>query len=541
MTDIRPRTILATHEVMNQPEARGDGDLWAGDAILRHYATRFGADAGALAAHGARLGSEEMREAGRTANRVLPELKTFDRSGRRVDEVTFHPAYHQLMRVGMAAGYAARAWEDAPGGHATHAAMVYMQAEVEPGTSCPMTMTYAAVPALKADPAIAADWVPRCLSRSYDPASRPAREKTGATIGMAMTEKQGGSDVRANSTRAVPDGEGYRLRGHKWFCSAPMCDAFLTLAQAEGGLTCFLVPRWTPDGARNTLQIMRLKDKLGNRANASSEIEYHDTFAWRLGDEGQGVKTIVEMVHHTRLDTALAPAGLMRAALAEAEWWVKGRSAFQRRLIDQPLMKSVLADLVLEHEATTAVGMRVAQAFDGTTPEDRAFARIAVALAKFLSNKRCVPFVYEAMECLGGVGYVEESPLPLIYREAPLNSIWEGSGNVICLDILRTLAREPLAGDVLRAELAAAAGADRRYDTALRDVAERWPGGAPEAEARWFAERMAVLLEASILIRHAPEAVADAFVATRVAGARGDVTGALALADTGAILARLEA
>jgi putative acyl-CoA dehydrogenase len=541
MTDIRPRTILATHEVMNQPEARGDGDLWAGDAILRHYATRFGADAGALADYGKLMGADAMREAGRTANRVLPELRIFDRSGRRVDEVVFHPAYHALMTAGLEAGYAAAPWEGRAGGHATHAGMVYMQAGVEPGTSCPMTMTYAAVPALQANPEVAAEWVPRCLSRRYDPASRPASDKAGVTIGMAMTEKQGGSDVRANSTRAVRDGAGYRLRGHKWFCSAPMCDAFLTLAQAEGGLTCFLVPRWTPDGERNTLQIMRLKDKLGNKANASSEIEYHDTFAWRLGDEGQGVKTIVEMVHHTRLDTALAPAGLMRAALAEAEWWVKGRSVFQRRLVDQPLMRSVLADLVIEHEATTAIGLRVAQAFDGTGEGDRAFARIAVALAKFLSNKRCVPFIYEAMECLGGVGYVEESPMPLLYREAPLNSIWEGSGNVICLDILRTLAREPLAGEMLNSELAAAKGVDRRYDAALSDVLARWPHGAPEAEARWYAERMAVLLEGSILLRHAPEAVADAFMATRVAGARGDVTGALALADTGAILDRLEA
>lgn len=541
MADFRPRTELTTHAVMNQPEAPGDRDLWGADKVLRHYAQRFGADTGALAGYGALMGLEDMREAGRLANRHLPELRAFDRAGRRIDEVVFHPAYHKLMTAGLEAGYAARAWEDAPGGHATHAAMVYMQNQIEPGTSCPMTMTYAAVPALKATQAIAADWVPRCLSRRYDPASRPVEEKSGVTIGMAMTEKQGGSDVRANSTTATRHGETYRLRGHKWFCSAPMCDAFLTLAQAEGGLTCFLVPRWTPDGARNSLEIMRLKDKLGNRANASSEIEYHDTFAWRLGDEGRGVKTIVEMVHHTRLDTAMAPAGLMRAALAEAHWWVAGRSAFQRRLIDQPLMRSVLADLVLEHEAATAIGLYVARAFDGSDDTSRAFARIGVALAKFLSNKRCVPFIYEAMECLGGVGYVEESPMPLLYREAPLNSIWEGSGNVICLDIQRTLAREKLAGEVLIAELRNATGADPSYDRALGEFSERWPNGAPEAEARWYAERLAVLLQASILIRHAPEAISDAFTATRIDGARGDVTGALALADTAAILSRLDA
>ncbi|MCB1368625.1 MAG: acyl-CoA dehydrogenase family protein [Rhodobacteraceae bacterium] len=539
MSPLKPRTILETHEVMNQPTARGDGDLWTDDTILRHYATIFGADTGDLAAYGATMGREEMREAGQVANKVVPELRTFDRGGRRIDEVTFHPAYHRLMQAGMEAGFAARPWEDRKGGHATHAGMVYMQAEIEPGTSCPMTMTYASIPALKANPDIARDWVPRALSRRYDASSRPAGDKAGVTIGMAMTEKQGGSDVRANSTRATPEGDHYRLRGHKWFCSAPMCDAFLTLAQAPDGLTCFLVPRWTPDGERNPIQILRLKDKLGNRANASSEIEYHDAFAWRLGNEGDGVRTIVEMVHHTRLDTAMAPAGLMRAALDEAHWWISGRSAFQRRLIDQPLMRAVLADMVVELEASAAIGMRVAQAFDGTSPEDRAFARIAVATAKFLSNKRCVPFICEAMECLGGVGYVEESPMPLLYREAPLNSIWEGSGNVICLDIQRTLAREPLAGEVAMAELTAARGADRRYDAELAAFQDRWPNGAPEAEARWFAERLATLLQASILLRHAPEAIADTFMATRIARERGDIIGAIAKGDVSAIMARL--
>jgi putative acyl-CoA dehydrogenase len=540
MSPLRPRTSLSTHEVMNQPPERSDNDLWGKDMILRHYASRFGGDEGDLSAYGALMGSETMREAGRTANRALPELHQFDRAGRRIDEVSFHPAYHTLMQAGIAAGYAARPWEPTPGGHTTHAAMVYMQNQIEPGTSCPMTMTYAAIPALAANPDVAADWTPRLMSRSYDPASRPAPEKTGATIGMAMTEKQGGSDVRANATTATPDGEGYRLRGHKWFCSAPMCDAFLTLAQAAGGLTCFLVPRWTPDGVRNAIQIMRLKDKLGNRANASSEIEYHDTFAWRLGDEGKGVKTIVEMVHHTRLDTAMAPAGLMRGALAEAHHWITHRSAFQRRLIDQPLMRAVLADLVLEQEAATAIGLYVAQAFDGTTPTTRAFSRIAVALAKYQSNKRAVPFIYEAMEALGGVGYVEEGPMPLYYREAPLNSIWEGSGNVICLDILRTLAREPEAGAALMDELTAATGSDRTYDMALKSLTDRWPNGAPEAEARWFAETLATLLQASILIRHAPDAISDAFIATRLGRAGGDFAGAHALGDVSAILSRLE-
>ncbi len=544
MPPIRPRTDLETHEVQNQPSAREGGDLWQDDVILRHYASRMGADQGDLASFGRLMGHEDLREAGRVANRITPELQVFDRAGRRIDEVTFHPAYHDLMQAGLEAGYAARPWEDKTGGHTTHAAMVYMMAGVEPGVSCPMTMTYAAVPSLKANAAIAADWTPRLMSRRYDPASRPVWEKSGATLGMAMTEKQGGSDVRANSTVATPDGatggDEYRLRGHKWFCSAPMCDGFLTLAQAAGGLTCFLVPRWTPDGERNGIQVMRLKDKLGNRANASSEIEYHDAFAWRLGDEGKGVKTIVEMVHHTRLDTAMAPAGLMRAALAEAHWWVKGRSAFQRRLIDQPLMQSVLADMVVELEAATALGLRVAKAYDADSEPDRAFARISVALAKFIANKRCPNFIYEAMECLGGVGYVEESPMPLLYREAPLNSIWEGSGNVICLDILRTLAREPLAGEVLFAELDAATGADRQFDLALKDFKTRWPSIPPEAEARWYTERLAVLLQGATLLQHAPDAIAQAFVATRVAGDRGDVIGSASYADSRVILGRLK-
>ena len=419
--------------------------------------------------------------------------------------------------------------------------MVYLMSQVEPGACCPMTMSYAAVPALRAAPEIAAAWEPKLLSRIYDPASQPLAEKAGATVGMAMTEKQGGSDVRANTTRALRDGDGdgYRLRGHKWFCSAPMSDGFLTLAQAEAGLTCFLVPRWTPDGARNTLALMRLKDKLGNRSNASAEIEYQDTFAWRLGEEGGGIRTIIEMVHHTRLDTAMAPAGLMRAALAEALWWCEGRLAFQRRLLDQPLMRSVLADLALEVEAAVALGFRVARAFD---EGDRAFARLGVALAKFRSNKACPQVTYEAMECLGGAGYVEEGPMPLYYREAPLNSIWEGSGNVICLDILRSLAREPAARDRLLAELDSARSASSAYAAELDTTLRRWPGAVPETEARWFAERLATLLAASVLLRGGDPAVAEGFVATRVAGGGGRVTGALPRdVDRDRILARLAA
>jgi putative acyl-CoA dehydrogenase len=536
MFPLRPRTELETHVVENQPAERGDLDLWANDLPLREAvaAAGGGGRAEALAAFGAAAGSVGLREAGRLANRFPPELKAFDRAGRRLDEVAFHPAYHELMRFGFGAGYAAIAWDGAPGGHVAHAAMVYLMSQTEPGVCCPMTMTYAAVPVLAADPDRAAGWVPRIRAATYDPAFRPVDEKAGATIGMAMTEKQGGSDVRANSTRAARDGDGWRLTGHKWFCSAPMSDAFLTLAQAPGGLSCFLVPRWTPDGARNPLRLMRLKDKLGNRANASTELEYDGTFAWLLGDEGHGVRTIIEMVHHTRLDTALAPAGLMRAALSEALWWCSGRSAFQRRLIDQPLMAAVLADLALEVEGALAIGFRVARAFD---EGDRGFGRIGVALAKFLNNKRCPQVVYEAMECLGGAGYVEEGPMPLYYREAPLNSIWEGSGNVICLDVLRTLARDAAARDQLTEELDAARGLDPAYDRGLDALRPRL-AAAVEAEARWLVERLATLLAAAELLRRDTPAAAP-YLATRVAGEGGRVAGAWPAAlDRAALIAR---
>ncbi len=540
MTTPAPIEQLDTHLVENQPAARPDGDLWQQDPALQ-AALAQSPDVAELAPLGRHLGSAEARAQGRIANRVLPELIAFDRAGRRVDEVSYHPDYHALLECGLSAGYAARPWEDAPGGHAVHAAMVYMFSQVEPGVCCPMTMTYAAVPALRAQPDLARLWHSRLTARCHDPAAAPVTAKSGATMGMAMTEKQGGSDVRANTTRAERDGTDWCLTGHKWFCSAPMSDGFLTLAQAPGGLTCFLVPRWLEDGTRNAVRIMRLKDKLGNRANASAEIEYARAFAQQVGAEGAGVRTIIEMVHHTRLDTAMAPAGLMRAALAEAHWWVSGRSAFQRRLIDQPLMRAVLADLALEWEGALALGLHVARAFDGTDAQARAFARIGVALAKFLSNKRCPNVTYEAMEALGGMGYVEDTPMPMLYREAPLNGIWEGAGNVICLDILRTLSSVPDAAAALDAELDAARGADRRYDAALEAQRARWPRLPEEGEARWFAERLAILLTASVLLRTAPAAVSDGYVATRVDGARGSLAGSVSGLDTDGILARLAA
>ncbi len=538
MTRSQPRDHLGTHIVENQPAPRSETDLWADDPVLQDAVTSAGGDTDVAARAGATLGRADLREAGREAQRVKPELVAFDRTGRRLDEVRYHPAYHRLLSTAVELGYTALPWEGAAGGHVTHAAILYCLTQTEPGVCCPLTMTYAGVPALAANAGLEAVWRPRLTSRNYDPTAAPISDKESATMGMAMTEKQGGSDVRANTTTAQPDGDVYRLNGHKWFCSAPMSDGFLTLAQTAGGLTCFLVPRWL-EGQRNTINIMRLKDKLGNHANASVELEYVDALGWRLGGEGRGVATIIEMVHHTRLDCAVAPAALMRAAIDEAYWWARHRQAFKRLLVDQPLMQVVLADLVLDWEGAVALAFRAAHAFDQDGTEDRILARLVVALAKFLNNKRCVRVTYEAMECLGGAGYVEETPMPMLYREAPLNSIWEGSGNVICLDVLRTLVEEPLAGEMLGDELRSAAGVDRRYDEALAAHESRWPGLPTEQEARWFTESWANLLTASILVRFAPAPVADGYIATRVAGERGHVVGSVAGLDTSALLARI--
>lgn len=398
-------------------------------------------------------------------------------------------------------------------------------------------MTYASIPLLQKDNVAGDMWLSRLLSNDYDPTVQPALKKRGLMLGMAMTEKQGGSDVRSNSTVAAEDGENYRLRGHKWFCSAPMSDGFLTLAQTQKGLTCFLVPRWLEEG-RNGIRILRLKDKLGNHANASAEIEYEDALAYRIGDEGEGVRTIIQMVHHTRLDTTMAPAGLMRAAFHEALHWSEHRQAFGAALVDQPLMRSVLADLALDVEASVALAFMVAQAFDGTSDEDRAFSRVAVALAKFINNKRAPGVIAECMEVLGGMGYVEETPLPMLYREAPLNGIWEGSGNVICLDILRTLAKDSLAQEVLTERLRSVSGRNVHFDTALAVHHTRWPQGPQESEARWYCESLAQLLSAVALLEAAPEYVAEGFIASRLSEHRGTVAGSLELMQTDAILIR---
>lgn len=522
MAHFRPRADLETHDVANQPPPFEDMNLFETDRALMDAVEKAGGAShrAHLSAFGGRCGSAEVIEWGVLANRFPPQLKSFDRYGHRLDEVEFHPAYHQLMDLGISAGVSAGAWRAKEAGHVLHAALMYLMGQAEGGVCCPMSMTYAVVPALRHSPAIAAEWEPRVTSGNYDQRFIPATEKRGATMGMAMTEKQGGSDVRANTTRAIPrGGDEYELVGHKWFCSAPMCDAFLTLAQTEAGLTCFLVPRWRPDGARNAFHIMRLKDKIGDRANASSEIEYHGAYARRVGEEGRGVKTIIDMVQHTRLDCIAGSAGGMRAALAQALWHTAHRSAFQKKLIDQPAMSAVLADLALDSEAATALAFRVAQSFDqaGRDEREAAFARLATPIAKYWICKRQPGFTYEALECFGGAGFIEEGPMARLFRASPLNAIWEGSGNVIALDILRAIGREPGALEAVWSEIGAPIGASAEYDAHTRRV-EAWlePGEIDEASARRLAEDLALALQAAALFRFSPDYVFDAFCKTRL-------------------------
>lgn len=522
MAPRNPHTRLATHEVTNQPPPLEDVNLYESHRALKDAVMKFGgaAHARALSEFGARCGSAEVIEWGALAQKYPPQLKTFDRYGQRLDEVEYHEAYHRLMALGLKAGVAAAAWRAKEAGHVLHAGLMFLMGQADGGPCCPMSMTYAAIPALRAEPHVAKEWEPRATTLDYDPRFIPASEKRAATLGMAMTEKQGGSDVRANSTRAHGMGNGvYELSGHKWFCSAPMCDAFLTLAQTEAGLTCFLAPRWRPDGTRNAFHIMRLKDKLGDRSNASSEIEYHGAYALRVGEEGRGVRTIIDMVQLTRLDCIVGSAGNMRAGLAQALWHAAHRSAFQKKLIDQPAMAMVLADLALETEAAVAIAFRVARAFDRSSTDDseRAFARLATPIAKYWTCKRAPGAAYEALECLGGAGFIEEGPMPRIYRAAPLNSIWEGSGNVIALDILRAISREPESLAAVRAEIAAAARDNAHLAAHVRRL-EGWfePGALNEATARAFAEDMALALEAAALRISAPDFVFDAFCAARL-------------------------
>jgi len=522
-----------THEVFNQPPPLVDYNLFATDCVLSEALAREGADWARtrLEEFGRLVGTEEAIRWGFQANEYPPVLHTHDRFGHRIDEVEFHPAWHELMRLSVEHGLTSLPWADAKrGAHVARAALMLLASENEAGHTCPISMTYAVVPALRKQPEVAEEWEPRLHSSRYDPAFRPVREKSGGLMGMAMTEKQGGSDVRANTTLAEHTGSGeYLLTGHKWFCSAPMCDAFLVLAQALEGLTCFLVPRWTPDGERNRIHIQRLKSKLGNRSNASSEIEFEQAWARRIGEEGRGVRTIIEQVQHTRLDCVIGSASLMRQALVQAIHHARHRKAFGRVLIDQPLMQNVLADLAVESEAATVLMMRLARAFDSRESDgaEHGFARLATAVAKYWVCKRGPVYVNEALECLGGNGFVEECVLPRLYREAPLNSIWEGSGNVICLDILRAMKKEPEALESVATEIRLARGDDRRFDAFLGALEQHWDHPADELEARRLAERMALALQASLLIRHSIPEVADAFCATRLAGEGGRAFGTL--------------
>jgi putative acyl-CoA dehydrogenase len=524
--DIRETTnqapLLVDHNVVTS-------DLALVEAVTRHGSAAVVDDLREL---GAVASSAEAREHGMLANQHEPELTPYDRYGNRIDEVRFHPSWHWLMERGVGYGLQAAPWtSDAPHAHLRRAAGFFAWSQTEPGHGCPISMTYAAIPALRADDAIAKEWTPHLAAPSYDFGVRPVGEKAGALAGMGMTEKQGGSDVRANLTVATPttvEGE-YTLSGHKWFTSAPMNDMFLVLAHAPGGLTCFVVPRVLPDGTRNQLDVVRLKDKLGNRSNASSELEFRTTWAQRLGDEGRGVRTIIEMVAATRLDCVLGSASLMRRALAEASWHVGHRSAFGGLLADKPLMQNVVADLAIESEAATALGMRLAAAVDNLhDPHEAALRRIALPLAKYWVCKRTPMMVAEALECLGGNGYVEESGMPLLFRESPLNSIWEGSGNVNALDVLRALSREPEVLEAWIVEVGRARGADPRLDRAIDGVLESLADTSGlEVGARRLAGQMAACLQGALLVQYAPDAVADGFCATRLGMEYGGTLGTL--------------
>src|SRR5579872_407363 len=527
-----------THEVFNQPSPLVGYDLFGQDVALAESSERFGAGWAdeTLHAIGRRAGTEEAIRWGFEANAYAPVLRTHDRFGHRIDEVEFHPSWHRLMETAVSYGLHASSWrEPRAGAHVARAAAFFVWSQVEAGHGCPISMTHAAVPALRMQRNLAAIWEPRLLSRHYDPGLSAPEVKRGALCGMAMTEKQGGSDVRVNTTKAEPErqggsGEEYRITGHKWFCSAPMCDAFFVLAQAPRGLSCFLLPRVLPDGARNAFHIQRLKDKLGNRSNASSEVEFERAHAWLIGEEGRGVQTIVEMVNHTRLDCIIGSAALMRQAVAQATHHAAYRCAFGSPLIEQPLMKNVLADLAIESEAATWLMMRLAAACDRARDDRReaALKRIGTAIGKYWVCKRTPAHVAEALECHGGNGFVEESILPRLYRESPLNSIWEGSGNVNALDALRALAKEPETVEAYVDEIAHVVGANDHLDAAIgrlhRDLARQ---DDAELRARRIVEEMALVLQGALLVRYAPPAIADAFCASRIAGNWGRAFGTL--------------
>ncbi len=549
-----PQTLRDTHVVFNQPAPLAGINLFETDQPLQDGLRHLmpGLDLSPLRALGRVVARADMQEHARLANAHPPQLRTHDRCGRRLDEVEFHPSYHALMALATQAGLHAAPWvEGRPGGQVLRAAGFMLAMQLEPGVMCPVSMTYAAAPALRHHPALHAAWGPGLGARAYDPRLAPWKDKPGLTMGMGMTEKQGGSDVRANTTRAEADGADtwgprYRLTGHKWFLSAPMSDAFLVLAQAGDGLTCFFLPRVLPDGSLNSLRLQRLKDKLGNRANASAEVEFHEAQAWRVGEEGRGVAQILAMGTLTRLDCALGTSGLMRQALVQALHHARQRAAFGRPLADHALMRQVLADLALEAEAACLLSLRIARTLEHPQDAQEALlARLLTPVAKYWICKRGAAFAQEAMECLGGNGYVEEGGqgvLARIYREMPVNSIWEGAGNLMALDLLRAL-RSPGATQALMEELATGRGADPALDQAIAGLPGRLQALAEEGQARRLAQEVALLLQAVLLWRCAPGEVAQAFTASRIDDAPGRFGGAAfgllpAGTPTGALLAR---
>ena len=528
---------MKTHDVLNQPPPLPDYDPFASDPVLPAAVEREGAGwaAESISEFGRTVGTAEWFHQGALANFNEPELHTHDRSGNRVDEVEFHPSWHRFMKASVNHGLHSLPFEKPAGEGARVArdALFMTMSQVEAGHGCPISMTTSVVPALRVEPAVSDVWEPCILSRTYDPRLVPVTEKGSAILGMGMTEKQGGSDVRSNTTIATPvDGDDmlYRLVGHKWFTSAPMSDGFLVLAQAPGGLTCFLLPRVLPDGTRNTLRIQRLKDKLGNRSNASSEVEYEDTLVHRVGDEGRGVATIIEMVSHTRLDCVVGSTAIMRQAVTQAGWHVAHREAFGSKLIDKPLMQNVLADLEIEVEVATLMMTRLSGAFDRAEldPAEKALQRLATPVAKYWVTKRCSEVVREAMECLGGNGYVDESIMPRLYRESPVNAIWEGSGNVIALDVVRALAKSPQVADAFLAEIDLAAGGSAPLDQAAAELRDHLQViENPEADARRLVELLAVTWGGSLAVRHGDAAVADAWVDSRIRHNYGHLYGTL--------------
>ena len=549
---MKQRTV--THAAFNQSPPLEDYNLFLSDAALQEAVHREGAAAAAvdLDCAGAALGTAANFERARLANRYTPVLHNFNVQGERIDTIEFHPAWHELMQGIAARGYHSGPWSwvggrGAAGAHAARAAGYMMQAQVECGTLCPTTMTYGAIAAMRKDAWLARDWVPRLVTREYDARDIPIEHKHGGLIGMGMTEKQGGSDVRANITRAVPSADGsYRITGHKWFFSAPQCDAHLVLAQAEGGLSCFFMPRLLPDGTRNGIYVQRLKDKLGNRSNASSEVEFIDAWAHLMGEEGRGVPTILEMGTYTRLDCVTGTAGMMRHAVVQAVHHARHRKAFGALLIHQPLMQSVLADLAIESEAASVLALRLARAFDSGNDDEVALRRALTSAAKFWVCKRGCELAAEAMEVLGGNGYTEEMPLARMVREMPVNSIWEGSGNIMCLDVLRAFSKFPATRDVVLNELSAARGRHPNFDAAFeRFAAAVGAGSLTEAHARRFTQMFVTLMQGGVLLSAAASAgasaVAEAFCATRLCAEAGwgAVFGASGAAlDTAAILRR---